>query len=100
MDTRVKHRIRTRNTEHEKAVFKGDGESDALVEHSQSCNCDINWQHTKAIAIESVYFRRKFREASEIMRLKTGPNDANGLNRDFGNYVTTNTCHPLLDKIN
>ena len=89
-----------RNTEHGKAVFKGDVEADALAEHSQTCDCDINWEHTKTIAIEPVFFRRKVREALEIRRLKTGPNDTNGLNRDYGDYVTTNTWQPLLEKIN
>ena len=96
----TKKRIRIRDTEHEKAVFKGDVEADALAEHSQTCDCDINWEHTKTIAIEPVFFRRKVREALEIRRLKTGPNDTNGLNRDYGDYVTTNTWQPLLEKIN
>ena len=96
----TKKQIRTRNTEHEKAVFKGDVENDALAAHSQTCECNIDWEHTETIAIEPVWFRRKVREALEIRRLKTGPEESNGLNRDNGDYVTTNTWKTLFDKIN
>ena len=85
---------------HEKAVFKGDTENDALAAHSQACECKIDWEHTETIAIEPVWFRRKVREALEIRRLKTGPEESNGLNRDNGDYVTTNTWKTLFDKIN
>ena len=96
----TKKQISTRNTEHEKAVFKGDIENDALAAHSQSCECDIKWENTKTLAIEPIWFRRKVRESLEIRRLKTGPEDPNGLNRDNGDYVTTNTWKTLFDKIN
>ena len=96
----TKKRISTRNTQHEKAVFNGDIENDALAAHSQRCNCTIEWDHTKTLAIEPIWFRRKVREALEIRRLKTGPNDPNGLNRDYGDYVTTNTWQTLFNKIN
>ena len=90
--------VRTRNTEHEKPVFKGDIEAVVLAEHRQTCNCDIKLKHTKTLAIEPVLFRHKVREALE-RRLKTGPNDTNTLNRDYGDYITTNKWQPLLDKI-
>ena len=96
----TKKRISTRNTEHEKAVFKGDIEGDALAQHSQNCDCHIDWGHTKTLAIEPIWFRRKVRESLEIRRLKTGPVDPNGLNRDYGDYVTTNTWRTMFDKIN
>ena len=92
--------VSTRNTEHEKAVFKGDIVNDALAEHDQTCDCTIKWEETKTLAIEPIFFRRKVRESLEIRRLKTGPEDPNGLNRDYGDYVTTNTWQTLFDKIN
>ena len=95
----TKKKIGTRKTEHEKAVFKGDVRNDALAEHQQICNCQIEWENTETIAIEPIWFRRKVREALEIRRLKTGPRDPDGINRDYGDYVNTQTWLPLFDKI-
>ena len=95
----TKKRVSTRNIEHEKAVFKGDTE-DALAEHSQGCDCHIKWEDTKTLAIEPVWFRRKVRESLEIRRLKTGPNEQNGLNKDNGDYVTTSVWNSLFNQIN
>ena len=47
-----------------------------------------------------IRFRRKVREALEIKRLRTGPDEQNGLNKDNGDYVTTDTWKSLFDKIN
>ena len=71
-----------------------------MAEHKQTCDCDIKWEDTKTLAIEPIFFRRKVRESLEIRRLKTGPNEPIGLNRDYGCYVTTNTWQTLFDKIN
>ena len=65
-----------------------------------NCNCDINWENTKTLAVEPIWFRRKVREALEIRRLKTGPSESKGLNRDLGDYVTTSTWSSLLNKVN
>ena len=96
----TKKQIRTRNTEHEEAVFKGNKNGDAIAEHAASCNCEIHWNKTKTVAVEPVWFKRKVRESLEIRRLKTGPHESRGLNRDLGDYVTTNSWSSLLDKIN
>ena len=96
----TKKRVATRSIEHEKAVFKGDVGGDALAKHDQSCDCIIDWNNTKTIAVEPVWFRRKVREALEIRRLKTGPGEPKGINGDLGDYVVTNTWQPLLDNIN
>ena len=96
----TKKQIKTRTIEHEKAVFKGDINGDATAEHSTACNCEINWEHTKTLAVEPVWFKRKVREALEIRRLETGPSEPKGLNRDLGDYVTTDTWSMLLKKIN
>ena len=47
-----------------------------------------------------MWFRRKVREALEIRRLGTGPDKTRGLNRDYGDYVTTNEWQTVFDKIN
>ena len=95
----TKKRISTRNTEHEKAVFTG-YTKDAIAEHKESCDCPMDWEKTKTIAVEPIFFRRKVREALEIRRLKCGPENTKGLNRDLGDYVTTNTWSTLFDKVN
>ena len=59
----------------------------------------IKWEDTKTIAIENNYYRRKVRESLEIRRLKTGPKDNNGANRDYGDYVKTETWQTLFDNI-
>ena len=96
----TKKRIRTRNTEHEKAVFCGDTKNDSIAEHKDICNCQIDWEKTKTLAVEPVWFRRKVREALEIRRLKCGPEHPKGLNKDYGDYVKSNTWTKLFDKIN
>ena len=96
----TKKRICKRNTEHEKAIFNGDAKGDALAQHSQTCNCEIKWDNVKTLCVEPVWFRRKVREALEIRRLGTGPGKPNGLNRDDGDYVTTNSWTSVFDKIN
>ena len=55
---------------------------------------------TKTVAVEPTWYRRKVREALEIRRLKTGPEEETGINRDLGDYVTTNTWSSLFTKIN
>ena len=96
----TKKQISSRNTEHEKAVFYGNTKDDAIAEHASSCDCEIDWEQTRTLAVEPVWFKRKIREALEIRRLKTGPDEAKGLNRDLGDYVTTNTWSMLLNKVN
>ena len=93
-------KVQTRNLEHEKAVFKGDTKNDAIAEHKEKCDCEIDWKAVKTLAVEQLWFKRKAREALEIRRLKTGPNEPKGLNRDLGDYVTTSTWSTLFDKIN
>ena len=96
----TKKQIRTRNQEHKEAVFKGNKSDDAIAEHANTCNCELDWDRIKTIAVEPFWFRRKVREALEIRRLKTGPDQERGLNRDLGDYVETHMWSPLYDKIN
>ena len=90
----------TRKTEHAKAIFTGDVKNDALAAHSSVCDCTDRLEETQMLAVEPVWYRRKVREALEIRRLKTGPNDEHGINKDNGDYVTTNTWDPLFNQIN
>ena len=92
--------IDTRNKEHEKAVFEGNVKNDAIAAHTSVCGCEARFGETQVVAVEPVWFRRKVREALEIRRLQTGPNDANGINKDNGDYVTTSTWKPLFNQIN
>ena len=82
-----------------KSTFEEDTD-DAMTKHKETCNCDIDWSKTKSLAVETRWFKRKIREVLEIRRLKTGPDDLKGLNRDYGDYVTTTTWAPLFEKIN
>ena len=68
----------------------------ALAEHCSTCNGEIQWSKARTIAIETNYFKRQVREALEIRRNKTGPDDENGINRDYGKYVKTRTWNSLL----
>ena len=95
----TKKQILTRNREHEKSLFKND-KADAIAEHQDKCGCEIDLTLTKTIAVEPTWYRRKVREALEIRRLKTGPEEETGINRDLGDYVTTNTWSSLFTKIN
>ena len=96
----TKKQINSRNKEHEKAVFHGHTKNDAIAEHASSCNCEIDWKQTKTLAVEPIYFKRKVREALEIRRLGTGPEENRGLNRDLGDYVTTSAWSTVLNKVN
>ena len=71
-----------------------------MAAHSDECDCKIKREGTTTIAVQPVWFRRKVRESLEIRRLKTGPDDPNGINQDNGDYVTTNTWNSLFDQIN
>ena len=95
----TKKQVLTRNKEHEKAIFKNDC-GDAVAEHHDKCGCSIDLNQVKTVAVEPQWYRRKVREALEIRRLKTGPNEQTGINRDYGDYVTTDTWRSLFTKIN
>ena len=72
-------------------------------------NLKICVQNDNAISsvIRSIYisnepycYHRKISEALEIRRLNTGPDNPKGLNRDHGDYVTTNSWSSTFKKIN
>ena len=49
-----------------KTVFKGEAEYDALSAHHKDCNCDIQWDQSKTIALEPIWFNWKVCKAMEI----------------------------------
>ena len=94
--------IDSRNTEHEKAIFDAN-RKDAIAAHvcdCDVCDCDKKLDRTQVLAVEPVWYRRKVRESLEIRRLKTGPGEERGLNKDLGDYVTTSTWNSLFEQIN
>ena len=89
---------RTREKEHEKAVFNGSSKS-AVGEHSRTCPAGIDWDNFVTIAAIPQYYPRAIREALEIQREEVG-NSCNIIeNRQAGQYVTTETWKPLLKKL-
>ena len=86
---------RTREKEHEKAVFNGNGKSSAVAEHTKTCPAGIDWDNFVTIAAIPQYYPRAIREALEIQREEVG----NFSNREAGQYVTIETWKPLLKKL-
>ena len=80
-------------------ILKGDT-NDAIARHKGSRDCEMDWTKTRTIDVEPIRFNRKAREALEIRRLGTGPDEKRGVNIDLGDYVTTEICSILFPKIN
>ena len=95
----TKKNILTRTIEHQQDSFKGKWDNSGATEHSLTCHGQFNWIHSKAIARENDYIRRKIREALEIKKAKYNKK-IKILNRDEGNLVRTNTWTLLLANIN
>ena len=94
--------IESRNTQHKKAIFHAN-RNDAIAAHvfdCDVCDCDIKLDRTQVLAVKPVWYRQKVRESLKIRRLKTGPDEERGLNKDLGDYVTTTTWNPLFEQIN
>ena len=97
-----KKKVLTRCIEHQQDSIKGNWESSGATEHTKECHGQFNWFYPKIIAVMSNMYKRKVREALEINRLKT-LNETDKtfivLNRDNGDYLTTNSWKPLFRKI-
>ena len=87
----------TRLNQHKMAIEKRNKNDSALAEHSVNCDKDINWEETKILSIQPKWYQRKIREALEIQCLNTSSEHENGINRDRGNYVTTDTWKPFFE---
>ena len=94
----LKKKLLTRCIEHQQNSIKGNWESSGATEHTKGCHGQFNWIHPRTIAVMSNMYKRKVREALEINRLTT-LNETDKtfkvLNRDNGDYVTTNSWKPL-----
>ena len=82
--------------------MKGNWEPSGATEHTKECHEQFNWIYPRTIAIMSNMYKRKVREDLEINRLKTLNETRKTfkiLNRDNGDYVTTNSWKQLFGKI-
>ena len=95
----TKKKILTRTIEHQQDSFKGKWGNSGAAEHSLTRHGQFNWIHSKTIARENDYRRRKIREALEIKKAQYNKK-IKVLNRDEDNLVKTNTWTPLLANIN
>lgn len=93
-------KVKKRTKEHQKAVFNGKYDESAISEHAKDCPHEVDWENVKTLSVQPKYFHRCVRESLEIRRQNTGPDAEKGMNKDYGQYVTTNTWNPLLDKVN
>ena len=83
--------FQTRLKEHRADLKNGCIRTSALAEHCAKTKHQIRLEDTKIIAKEDHYFKRKFREALEIIKLP------NNLNRDGGLEVSTSWLPPILN---
>ena len=97
-----KKRVLTRCIEHQQDSMSGKWESYGATEHTKECHGQFNWLHPKTVRISPYMYERKIREALEINKLKTineKDKTFTVLNRDNGEYVTTNSWKPLFMKL-
>ena len=97
-----KKKVLTRCIEHQQDSIKGNWESFGTTEHTKECHGLFKWIHPRTIAVMSNMYKRKVHEARETniyFRLKTfieTDKTFKALNRDNGDYITTNSWKPLL----
>ena len=97
-----KKRVLTRCIEHQQDSMSGKWESSGATEHTKECHGQFNWLHPKTVRISPYMYERKIREALEINKLKAineKDKTFTVLNRDNGDYVTTNSWKPLFMKM-
>ena len=95
----TKKKISTRLQEHQRDILKERWASTGCSEHAQNCEGTFEWDSNVTIAVENKYRLRKIREALEIRRRKTGPDQPMGLNRDSGNISYSNSWNALFRKL-
>ena len=94
--------ISTRISEHKKAAEKGNFQHSGIVQHRESCTVPMDWEPRVITNMldkskRKMTYNLKVREALEIKRQNTGPN--NGLNEDWGAYVKTNAWNPVFNQM-
>ena len=71
--------------------MEGNWDKTGATEHSKNCHGRFNWLHPTTLHQESKYYPRKVAESLEIQCMKTGPGEVNGMNRDGGLKLTSQT---------
>ena len=97
-----KKRVLTRCIGHQQDSISGKWESSGTTEHTKEYHEQFDWLHPKTIHISPYMYERKIPEALEISKLKTineKDKTFTVLNRDNGDYVTTNSWKPLSMKM-
>ena len=95
----TKKKVRTRLEEHQRDIRNEKWTSTGCSEHASHCTGTFDWNGNATIAVQSNYRLRKIREALEIRRHKTGPDQVMGLNRDSGNICYSNSWNALFQKL-
>ena len=88
--------VRTRGSEHEKAVFLGNWEDSALSKHTKDCTKGIDWDKFCTLSTQPFYFKRAVMEALEIQREEVSNPEHKIVNDRAGLYVTTDSWRPYL----
>ena len=94
-----KKRVLTRCIELQQDSMSGKWEPSGATEHTKEYHEQFNWLHPKTVRISPYMYERKIREALEINKLRTineKDKTFTVLNRDNGDYVTTNSWKPLF----
>ena len=93
----TKLQIRSRNKEHQEYVTKKQWEKSGAANHSRECD-GIEWDKTTTIVKETNRFEREVREALEIQRHQSDP-DNGGMNLDNGKWVKTKFWLPFFKSL-
>ena len=100
---RVKKRgVLTHCIEHQQDSMIGKWESSGATEHTKECHGQFDWLHPKTLRISPYIYEKKIREALKIYKLKTinkKDKTFSVLNRDNGDYITTNSWKSLFMKM-
>ena len=98
-----KKRVLTRCIEHQQDSISRKWESSGATEHTcHECHGQFNWLHPKTVRISPYMYERKIHEVLEINKLKTiteKDKTFTVLNRDNGDYITTNSWKALFMKM-
>ena len=92
----TKIQIRNRFHQHEEYVRKGYWSNSGAAWHAKTCKA--GFEEVKTIKVDSQRFSREVREALEIQKSQSGPNDG-GINKDDGKHVKTKFWLPMLQHL-
>jgi len=91
--------IKTRGSEHEKAIFMGKWEDSALALHTKECQEGIEWENFVTLSNQPYYYKRTVMESLEIQREEVCNCSNPIINDRAGQFVTTDAWKPLFRKI-